>query len=97
MSAAACFDDFLHSLRLRCSLQLIPLISLIVQCVDLSLDFLRALTLVACPVEAFVMVTSIDLGNFGIQRRGSLVIRKPLGKRRLPTWPNPGQCLMGLS
>jgi hypothetical protein len=63
---------------------------------DLSLNFLRALTLVVGPMETFVVVTSINLGYFGIQRRGSLVIRKPLGKRRLPTRLDTRQRLMSL-
>jgi len=50
------------------------LVSLIVTCVDLALDLLCALTLVVGPIEAFVMVTAIDLSDFGIQGRRSLVI-----------------------
>jgi len=38
----------------------------------------------------------LDLGDFGIQRRRPLVIRKPLRKRRLPTRPDTRQHLMSL-
>jgi hypothetical protein len=43
-----------------------PLVSLIVTCLDLTFDLLCALTLVVGPIEAFVMVTAIDLSDFGI-------------------------------
>jgi hypothetical protein len=71
-------------------------ISLVVTRGDLSLDLFRPFTLMACPREAFVVVTSIDFGDFGIQGRGLLVIRKPLRKRCLPTRPDTRQHLMCL-
>jgi hypothetical protein len=33
---------------------------------DLSLNLFQAFTFVICPVEAFVVMSSIDLGDFGI-------------------------------
>jgi len=62
----------------------------------LSLNLFQAFTLVVCPVEAFVMVSPVDLGDFGVQGRGSLVMGKPLGKRRLPTRSSTRQHLVCL-
>jgi hypothetical protein len=59
--------------------------SLVVGHQDLSLDLFRAFTFVVCPVEAFVVVTSIGLGYLGIQGRRLLVIGKPFRQRCLPT------------
>jgi hypothetical protein len=61
---------------------------------DLSLNAFQAVTFVVCPVEAFVVMSSIDFGDFGIQGRGSLVVGKPFRKRCLPSWPETRQRLM---
>jgi hypothetical protein len=54
------------TLYLQCSCSLIVVGFIVVRFVDSCLDLLGALPLLVCPVEAFVMVTSIDFGDFGV-------------------------------